>query len=492
MSRYQTPDNFNTGSIAAGASGTFDRTITASICNIVKIKVVPSGSTVGYKFEIYKKDTYLAADRLFATKEQVQGSFYAPTDRSGNEVLEGFVIPYEDLDASTELHIKITNHDSVARSFQVTITYDLSGVSSFFSSVTGLTGNLKITGTSLDTIQDIQVGSTPTFVGAHLSGLTLGSVLFSGASGLITQDNGGLFYNPITHDLMVGHNTDTSIRLYVLDQYAKDANLSGGNHDVACFGSANGAAASDLVLALRVGPDPTPANRYMSIQAYEHGVGGRALRLQDSGGFVGIGQGAAIPLSNLLTVKDSLTDSEVTLIHNTNSSVGHNFGLQVIGGTSAADYALRVRQAVSPFTEGLAVDGAGNVGIGTITPSLKLQVVGSVGVSAGHLSFFTSGATPETAAGQIRGQHGFSMYAKANDGTTDVSLLRWGFGSAGTDQLSIGYPSTVTYIQSSLATPSSPSDGDWWVECVGTSPARVCAIKVRDAGSTRTIASLTY
>ena len=41
-------------------------------------------------------------------------------------------------------------------------------------------------------------------------------------------------------------------------------------------------------------------------------------------------------------------------------------------------------------------------------------------------------------------------------------------------------------------TPATPVNGQWWIECVGVSPARVAAIKVRDGGVTRTIASITY
>lgn len=36
------------------------------------------------------------------------------------------------------------------------------------------------------------------------------------------------------------------------------------------------------------------------------------------------------------------------------------------------------------------------------------------------------------------------------------------------------------------------TNGNWGVECVGTSPTRVCALKVRDGGALRTIASVTY
>lgn len=46
--------------------------------------------------------------------------------------------------------------------------------------------------------------------------------------------------------------------------------------------------------------------------------------------------------------------------------------------------------------------------------------------------------------------------------------------------------------RTSLAQPGALADGDWWVECVGVSPARVCAIDVRDGGMTRVIASITF
>lgn len=42
------------------------------------------------------------------------------------------------------------------------------------------------------------------------------------------------------------------------------------------------------------------------------------------------------------------------------------------------------------------------------------------------------------------------------------------------------------------ADPVSPADGDYWVTVSGVSPARVAALKARDSGITRTIASITY
>lgn len=118
-------DTFNTGTITAGNSATFHRTITANKINVGKIKIVPSGLTTGFVFEIFKKDTCLNADRQYGTKDPTQRNpFFEPTNRSGGEVLEGFIIPYEDLDETLELHIKVTNKDSVSRNYDVTIHYE--------------------------------------------------------------------------------------------------------------------------------------------------------------------------------------------------------------------------------------------------------------------------------------------------------------------------------------------------------------------------------
>ena len=47
----------------------------------------------------------------------------------------------------------------------------------------------------LSTPQNIHTGASPTFVGLTLSGLTLGSVVFAGTGGLISQDNDRVFWD---------------------------------------------------------------------------------------------------------------------------------------------------------------------------------------------------------------------------------------------------------------------------------------------------------
>lgn len=124
MSRFTGPLTYNTGSIAAAGNYQKNLSISASLINVAKIKVVPSGSTIGWVLEAYKRNTFLAADKQYSTKTNVVGSFYDPTDRNGLEVLEGWVLPYEDLDVSKQLHLKWINNDPVARSADITVWYE--------------------------------------------------------------------------------------------------------------------------------------------------------------------------------------------------------------------------------------------------------------------------------------------------------------------------------------------------------------------------------
>lgn len=83
-----------------------------------------------------------------------------------------------------------------------------------------------------------------------------------------------------------------------------------------------------------------------------------------------------------------------------------------------------------------------------------------------------------------------SQFASLNVARYDVSSS-WGIGLSG-GEMYIGDPGLNTRIRTNLATPSSLANNEWWVECTGVSPARICAIKVRDGGATRTIGSVTY
>lgn len=174
MSRYLPVDTFNTGSIASEASEAFARSFGHNFLNIVKIKVTPSGSTVGYSVKVYK-DAALTQE-LLATKDNVVGFFYAPTTRSGGEALEGFVAPYEDLDELGNLNIVITNHDAVSRSYDVEITCevpaitgeDLSGTTISLGTTPATNGTIRIP-SAISTVSSIETPSSQEFLGVTKS-----------------------------------------------------------------------------------------------------------------------------------------------------------------------------------------------------------------------------------------------------------------------------------------------------------------------------------
>lgn len=88
----------------------------------------------------------------------------------------------------------------------------------------------------------------------------------------------------------------------------------------------------------------------------------------------------------------------------------------------------------------------------------------------------------ETSACPALKRNGANLEVRLADDSAYSGLAATTFGDA----------AIATRVRSSLATPGSLADGDWWVECSGSSPSRICAIKVRDGGATRTIASVTY
>jgi hypothetical protein len=110
--------------------------------------------------------------------------------------------------------------------------------------------------------------------------------------------------------------------------------------------------------------------------------------------------------------------------------------------------------------------------------------VGALPTGTATLAGFVSynGSDPDNASA-VR------TYVNGSNGARVESFKN---GTGTLQKLVVGQTGAETVLRTSLTTPASVSDGDWWVECTGTSPSRVCAIKVRDAGTTRTIASLTF
>jgi hypothetical protein len=135
-------DSFTTATINPGSSLVVNRTLPFPILIIGKVKVTPNivGGTA--TFGIYKSATCLDADVVYraidfdATKVLVDPVEYTPS--ADYERAEGLIGAYEDLDALNQLHIKITNDDSVEKTFDVAVYY--TGVALLDSTSGGVVG----------------------------------------------------------------------------------------------------------------------------------------------------------------------------------------------------------------------------------------------------------------------------------------------------------------------------------------------------------------
>jgi len=106
------------------------------------------------------------------------------------------------LDSSGVIDGQLLIGDSTAN------TWALATITPTTNQVNVTNGNGTIT---LSTPQDIHSGASPTFVGATLSGLTQGSVIFSGAGGVVSQDNASLFFNDTNNNLGIGTATPDAV-----------------------------------------------------------------------------------------------------------------------------------------------------------------------------------------------------------------------------------------------------------------------------------------
>lgn len=112
----------------------------------------------------------------------------------------------------------------------------------------------------------------------------------------------------------------------------------------------------------------------------------------------------------------------------------------------------------------------------------NLILLGDTGASLQFYAGFTIFGSGGTSAFPALRRNGADLEVRLADDSAQGRLLASAFGDT----------ATAVRMRSSLATPGSLADGDWWVDVSGVSPARTAAIKVRDGGVTRTIASVVF
>ena len=194
----------------SGGTQTIHEPIEVDAAFIVFVKVVPSIAGGPFTFEIFKKDNLLAADRIYAALG-FSGTHIDPEfDNSGTreELNEGPVAIYEDLDLTQELHTRITNND--ASSMDFTVTIGLIELDTLRPRRKATAGDLTTAG---ETIVGVTDTSAPRTVTLATDDVEAGKVI------VVKDESGAAGTNNITVDTEGSENIDGAATKVISTNY---------------------------------------------------------------------------------------------------------------------------------------------------------------------------------------------------------------------------------------------------------------------------------
>ena len=151
----------------------------------------------------YEIHTALGADVEIASTARLILDVYANVGSGAqNSVVTLYMEGTEDSYFTTEVDSGLwQNHGDVLDDLN---TLGAVGANSEFLVGTGAGAFAWESGTTVRTSIGLGTGDSPQFTGLTLSALTLGSVIFAGASGVISQDNANIFYDDANNRLGIG------------------------------------------------------------------------------------------------------------------------------------------------------------------------------------------------------------------------------------------------------------------------------------------------
>jgi hypothetical protein len=300
-------------------------------------------------------------------------------------------------------------------------TASTTNVSSFQTSLSGLTPSTATTGAvTLAGTLGVTSGGT-----GSSTAFTTGSVVFAGASGVYSQDNANFFWDDTNNRLGIG-TASPSVPLSIYNATNSQLHVSGDSTTLAVI-SRYSTDASSPIIALRKGrgtfasPTAVASGDTLGVINFQGYAGTNVRNLSSISGFVETytsdtnisslltfgtsPSGSATPTERMRIDSsgnvgigaspsyklDVQTSGSFNVIRSYSSNAGGFFRAQsganiidlVIDGSQA--YIQNKANIPTVFftndTERMRIDSSGNVGIGTASPAVKLDVIGSIEAS---------------------------------------------------------------------------------------------------------------
>lgn len=230
---------FTVSSVSGAGSKTSDQTgFGSDELIITRITAAPVQAGDSWKIQLFQKDTYATADLAYDSgtvtgnhddpREDDAGVYTARTEDNLPVCL------YEDEDATTELHVKITNNDAGVRDFTVTVHYRepmylSAGVYAQALKVSSVGPHSIGTGTPVDYAQLLLAGS---FVSGGAVATAVGlriSTDLTGASGDTTFQSLLAAGGTVGASITTGGGAETITDISTAQFYEPDVTLGSGD-----------------------------------------------------------------------------------------------------------------------------------------------------------------------------------------------------------------------------------------------------------------------